>query len=131
MSEEQNPYDHPIFESVESLREAVLKVCDTYPDSRNAILDNGCVYDDGLGNHCVFGQLFVDNGLPMPEGNPSVGSILRSAGNAHDVIDFANDCQGIADAALAVVDEENQALQRTWAEVAAVIRGKTNHEDDI
>lgn len=109
------PVDHPIFASPTTMLEAVLRTCYTYPEKRNPVDGYGeCVYDDGEGNHCLIGQMFVDFGLRVPRSNISICFILEQDGVPFIVAEKAGQAQALA-------DDENGGLP-TWAEVAETLR---------
>lgn len=125
-------FDHEVFSSVDKLKEAVLKVCDTYPDNRNPVVGSSCVYDDGQGNHCLLGQVMVDVGAPLPNVQSGIGSLGIMAKADMEVISSASLWQALADhwdkpesecedELIAAVDA-TPVPRRRWADVAAMIR---------
>lgn len=117
-------FDHPIFASQDAILDAVLKVCDTYPDKRNPFdAEFGtCVYDDYKGNHCLIGQVLVDNGLELPEVNHSIGALAEKAGVVQDVADAASYAQSTAD----MCDRKSEMPRERmrWGDVALEIRDR-------
>lgn len=111
-------FEHPLFKSERAALEAVLKVCDTYPDKVNPMVDHACVYDDEQGNHCLIGQMLVDNGLSLPKTNNTIRLVIeKTATVPWGVEEILSKAQRFADST-----GNNKGKLRTWGEVGAEVR---------
>lgn len=88
--------------SLERAKTLIVEIVEDSPrGKRNPQTEGSCTYDDGKGNHCIIGELFIRAGLPhLHTGDNGIRGVTRYSEKGYtsqDTLDRLDKVQHIFD----------------------------------